>query len=1013
MTDLQQEPDTARTGVTGELPPSQGQTDTSDQVTPGQNNTGVSVPPSGPNVPSGATPDSVQPTPVGASAQVTPGQTGPSPQGAVNTPPPIPQKVDPNGPNQPPPPIVHKVNAILNAILPPRVKTTIDVNTGETTKTPVPRSRADIGMAIALEAISGGLAGLQGKGPNRFGQAAAAGLQQGQQIEAQRKAEDQQQAQEASADYARHAATLETNMKMWQNAHTMGREDLATNQAYVDSYRPMVDRLQTDYPGVVKAIIPESQFAKYHVTKDNAIPYSVVPRPDPSQQDGQAKDKYGNQLWDIDYAVVDPSFKATDLVNDKDKEILTKYGRPGFVNGKGDAVKWPTSIQLTLNQALNQKATASALRNSEGQFKDIADTINDYGNGGTGGFQFTNTKSPTLPTNAFDQFIHEAALKYGVDENLIKGVIKQESGGNPNVVGGVGEKGLMQLKPSTALELNVSNPADPQQNIDGGVRYLHQMLTKYNGNPRLALAAYNAGPQNVTDHVPQNGTTPGYVNSILGMTGIGDQTAASTPKANLIKPFDLVEATKDDPSFPQALTAMQKYMTGKDNFAADMAAFAKGDPSNYAKVLGVLGGSGTITKYNDALTQQRQLIKDQDAVNKQNAEAQNKQNLTQKTQNAVEGILKAPDNFQLPPDVMDMSDQDLKSYLEKSGAGVGEDGKATDRFEYLRAVGKYDLPLGSSPVRVWALGSPHELDQQQTADYIRKFINPNYSTNAAKTWQELHDIANPRAGKIVMQDLGAATSHIDLLRQAGEALKNSNWQDLNTIKNTLGVKYEGKPGPAEFDAIAAFAADEVSKVGAGNTPFKEAVEHNRALMNSDRSPAVINGVADAWTKLMAGRMHNIDQSQYQITGRHLDNITPDATEMFQRLGQETPWTWNSLPKPPQGGAVLNDPNVIAQYFQAAGGGPPNAPNISQAQKAKAFATATKLALQHGWTWPGAPGKPSPAAQRPQVAPQTAPQQQPQQAPQRRSPIAPPNQNTGIINDNDEATVGDLAFQDQD
>lgn len=149
-------------------------------------------------------------------------------------------------------------------------------------------------------------------------------------------------------------------------------------------------------------------------------------------------------------------------------------------------------------------SVASALKTGATVFSNVANTISD--NTGT-----------LACSEEMNKFFEEAAETFGVDVKLLKSIAKQESNFVANAVSKAGAVGVMQLMPTTATSLGVTDSYDAYQNIMGGAKYISSLLTKYNGDVSLALAAYNAGSGNVAKYggIPPFTETQNYVQKVL------------------------------------------------------------------------------------------------------------------------------------------------------------------------------------------------------------------------------------------------------------------------------------------------------------------------------------------------------------------------------------------------------------------------------------------------------------------------------------------------------------------
>ncbi len=132
---------------------------------------------------------------------------------------------------------------------------------------------------------------------------------------------------------------------------------------------------------------------------------------------------------------------------------------------------------------------------------------------------YKDRKSSTANPEYYHQIITSKSKAYNIEPDLVKAVIKAESNWNPDSVSKKGAIGLMQLMPFTAQDMGVKNPFNPEENIEGGIKYLRYLLDKFNDDLHLALAAYNAGPKKIEKFggIPPISETKNYVKRVLSL----------------------------------------------------------------------------------------------------------------------------------------------------------------------------------------------------------------------------------------------------------------------------------------------------------------------------------------------------------------------------------------------------------------------------------------------------------------------------------------------------------------
>lgn len=913
------EPDFVETGVTGQLPPgeSQGQVslpndgavDSTAGLTSSDPESGMQTqnPPRTAQVQAGPQPQTQNPQV--ANTVLPPRTPVPTPPGAMQSPPPIPKGVSPDNPYADHPSVLRAglFHTIAQALAGgPDTSYKIDPITGATVKTERQLSKGQIAGAIALEALGGAAAGLGVKpGPGNIGRAAAAGYQQGVARDDKVK---QQKIQQAQGDFARNMQIFQTNMRMHQNAQLIGKQGFENNEAYVAQYHDLGTLLQQKYPNVVQDIIPESQLAQRHITKDQAIPWKTVPRLDPSTGKQATDPNTGAPQWDIDYMVVDPKFKADDLLSPADREAAAKWHLPGFVDAKGNPIKLPDNIQLSLPMVLNFKAQVAALDLQQQDF-------DHYGRVVGGQSQVKADPNGSI-------------FKMFPDTNKLADFITQhESGGNPNA------RNMRNNNPGNLVaDASWHGPID-NANLPPGQAPFRVYSSMTEGKDALLkqLALYQQRDPNQTPEAffhTYDATNPtAYAQAARAAAGAGPAQALNT--SGYQSP-DLQKAIAANPGLADTIRRYQAYAANKAlSRPQAVAAFSKDDPDGGAIMLNLFGGHDGLEAYQRGEDQIKRQAANADAEQKMHDERQDKINMDNEQTAEMEKMLVPPTGFgklqDMIPNYKNLDTDDLESALKAKGVTT------PSRFADLAAIARYDVSLDSDAARVWLKGNAKEMDRQTAVEYIKKFINPEYQDvkyhGYNKLYQNMHDDKSLPSQNIMTA--GVASQHMDMLRQAGMNLHNVDGLNVvNRIANNMGVA-TGSAAPVVYQAMADKVADEVSKATMGSsTPYEAQIESGRKDLAAEQSDEQRNGVLDAWTGMIHARMSELDNSIYKPFGRHLDNVSDQTNSAFQRLGLDTPWvTVDTIPNGQ--GKPLTDPKMAAQILQVAGGDKAKARQIAQ------------------------------------------------------------------------------------
>ena len=243
--------------------------------------------------------------------------------------------------------------------------------------------------------------------------------------------------------------------------------------------------------------------------------------------------------------------------------------------------------------------------------------------------------------------------------------------------------------------------------------------------------------------------------------------------------------------------------------------------------------------------------------------------------------VQVPTGFVADPRANELDSNTLRAQLTSKGVTVPPD------WEALYSIGHNDADLAtytSSPRK-----GVQTMPRPQALAFIRTYINPNYNEGDYKAnanlIKEIRDTKVGTAGGSLLAN-GVASQHLDMLGQAGKALKNHDVQTWNSICAKAGVEVGSAP-PVVFKAIGQKLNEEVEKVTSGGTPQVASLKEAHENLNVAQSPEQIEGVINAYIGLMNGRVSEIDTRANQYTGRHIP-VSPSVAKVFNSRGYKVP-----------------------------------------------------------------------------------------------------------------------------